>query len=165
MTIPKVEASEGQSPAHKRLLVVHHTVSPSTHALLSALLEGAKDPAIEGVELVEAPALRATAVDVLDADGIVVVSPVNLGYLAGAIKHFFDQVYYPCIESTASLPYAAVLHADDDATGALRALASITAGLRWRRVAETLVVKASPTTVQLQAVRELGGVAAATLTL
>lgn len=145
--------------------MVHHTVSPSTHALLIACLEGARDPAIEGVVVVEVPALRASAADALNADGVVVVGPVNLGYLAGAIKHFFDQVYYPCLESTASLPYAAVLHADGDATGALRALESITAGLRWRRVADTEVVMGSPTAGHLNAVRELGGVAAATLTM
>lgn len=162
---PEVDVTTVQVPARKTLLVVHHTVSPSTHALLSAFLEGARDPMIEGVAVVEAPALRAAAADVLHADGIALLSPVNLGYLAGAMKHFFDQVYYPCIESTASLPYAAVLHADDDATGALRALASITAGLRWRRGAETLVITGSPTTGQLQTVREMGGVAAATLTL
>ncbi|MGC8512938.1 MAG: flavodoxin [Acidimicrobiales bacterium] len=165
MNVPEAPPPGPEGPVRKTLLVVHHTVSPSTHAMLSACLEGARDPAIEGVAVVEVPALRASATDALNADGVVVVGPVNLGYLAGAIKHFFDQVYYPCVESTASLPYAAVLHADGDATGALRALESITAGLRWRRVAETVVVSGPPTAGQLDAVRDLGGVAAATLTV
>lgn len=165
MKLPAGATPADNGPARQRLLVVHHTVSPSTHTLLRTCLEGARDPAIEGVDVVEVPALRATATDALGANGIVVLSPVNLGYLAGAVKHFFDQVYYPCLESTASLPYAAVLHADGDATGALRALESITTGLRWRRVAEPVVVTGSPTRDQLHAVRELASVAAATLSL
>ena len=59
-------------------------------------------------------------------------SPVNLGYLSGALKHFFDEIYYPCLDATRRRPFGVYLHANNDATGALRALDSITAGLQWR---------------------------------
>jgi multimeric flavodoxin WrbA len=96
-----------------------------------AVAQGASDPAITGVELVQRAALSATASDVLEADGILLGSPVNLGYLAGAMKHFFDQIYYVCLESCRGRPFAAYLHSNEDATGALRALESITTGLGW----------------------------------
>ena len=67
----------------------------------------------------------------LGADGYLLGSPVNLGYLSGALKHFFDQIYYPCLDATRRRPFGVYLHADNDATGALRALDSITAGLGW----------------------------------
>ena len=75
----------------------------------------------------------ATAVEVLDADGYLLGSPVNLGYLSGALKHFFDQIYYPCLDATRRRPFGVYLHANNDATGALRALDAIVTGLQWQR--------------------------------
>lgn len=145
-----------------QLLVVHHTVSPSTASLLDAVLAGARDPAITGVDVVARPALTASAVEVLESSACLVFGPVNLGYLAGAVKHFFDTVYYPCLDSTRGRPYAAVLHAGGDATGALRALESITTGLGWRPAQKPLVVHgAAPE--DLAAAREVGAVLAATV--
>ncbi len=148
----------------KRLLVVHHTVSPATSALLAAALEGARDPAITDVEVAVRPALTAAPLDVLEADGYLIAGPVNLGYLAGAVKHFFDTVYYPCLDATAGRPFGAFLHANNDATGALRALETITTGLRWRPAQKPLVVTGSGPE-DLDAVRELGAALAAGLAL
>lgn len=160
LQVPAASAGE-----QKRLLVVHHTVSPSTHAMLAACVDGARDPLIQGVEVVLRPALRASAADALQADGFLLVAPVNLGYIAGALKHFFDQAYYPCLESTVGYPFAAVLHADGDASGALRALTSIATGLRWRAVGDPVVVTGTPTAGDHAAIRELASVLAAGLVL
>jgi len=149
----------------KRLLVVHHTVSPATHALYLSVMEGASDPAIGGVDVLARPALSATASDVLEADGYLLGSPANLGYMAGALKHFFDQIYYPCLEATARRPYGAYLHSNSDAAGALRALESITTGLQWRAAQAPLVISGEPRPVDLAAARELGGAVAAGLVI
>ena len=155
----------GDGPAGpKRLLVVHHTVSPATSALLDAVLGGARDPAIEGVEVTVRPALTAAPLDVLEADGYLIGGPVNLGYLAGAVKHFFDTVYYPCLDATGGRPYGAFLHAGSDATGALRALETITTGLRWKAAQKPLVVTGSSSD-DLAAAWELGAAMAAGLTM
>ena len=149
-----------------RLLVVHHTVSPATSALLEAALEGARDPAITGVDVVVRPALAAAPIDALEADGYLIAGPVNLGYLAGALKHWFDTIYYPCLDSTAGRPYGALLHANNDATGALRALESITGGLRWRMAQKPAVITGSgPAPADLDQARELGAALAAGLSL
>jgi NAD(P)H-dependent FMN reductase len=149
----------------KRLLFVHHTVSPATHALYLAALDGANDPAIEGVEVLARPALTAAPVDVMEADGYLLGSPVNLGYLSGALKHFFDQIYYPCLEATQRRPFGVYLHSNNDATGALRALDAITGGLGWRAAQAPLVVAGDPSREDLAAARELGGALAAGLVL
>lgn len=146
-----------------RLLVVHHTVSPATSALLDAALDGARDPAIEGVEVVVRPALTAAAAEVLEADGYLLASPVNLGYLSGALKHFFDNVYYPCLDATRARPYGVFLHANNDATGALRALDAITAGLGWRAAQKPLVLTGEAGPEARMQVRELGAAMAAGL--
>jgi multimeric flavodoxin WrbA len=146
-----------------RLLVVHHTPSPAMHSMLEAVRSGAADDAIEGVDVVVRAALAATAVDVLDADGYVLGSPANLGYLSGAMKHFFDQIYYPCLDATAGRPFGAWLHGQSDATGALRALEAITTGLRWKQVQPPLVVTGEPSRDDLAAATELGAATAASL--
>jgi multimeric flavodoxin WrbA len=152
------------TPEPKRLLVVHHTVSPATSALLNAALEGARDPAIEGIDVVLRPALTATALDALEADGYLIAGPVNLGYLAGALKHFFDNIYYPCLDATVGRPYGAFFHANSDASGALRALESITTGLRWRPAQKPMVVSGS-SAADLAAVRELAAALSAGVAL
>ena len=147
----------------KRLLIVHHTVSPATHAVHLAVMAGAQDPVIKGVEVLARPALTASALEVMEADGYLLGGPVNLGYLCGALKHFFDQIYYPCIEVTQRRPFAAYLHSNQDATGALRALESITGGLQWRQAQAPLVVSGEPSPQDLEAARELGASVAAGL--
>ena len=146
-----------------KLLVVHHTPSPATHALLDAVRAGATDPQLAEVEVVVRPALAATATVVLDADVYLLGTPANLGYISGALKHFFDQIYYPCLEETIRRPFGAFLHGNNDATGALRALEAITTGLKWKAVQPPVVVTGEPGKADLEACWELGAVTAAEL--
>jgi multimeric flavodoxin WrbA len=147
------------------LLVVHHTPSPTMHSMFEAVRSGATSDAIEDVEVVFRPALAATALDVLHADGYVLGTPANLGYMSGALKHFFDQVYYPCLDATRRRPYGVYVHGNSDTTGALRAIEMVTTGLAWRRVQEPVTVVGEPTRHDLAACEELGGALAATLAL
>jgi multimeric flavodoxin WrbA len=133
--------------------------------MFEAVMDGAHDPSIEGVDVVARPALAATAVDVLEADGYVLGTPANLGYMSGALKHFFDLVYYPCLDATARRPYGVYVHGNEDTTGALLAIEKIVTGLKWRRASEPVAVMGQPTREDLDACRELGAVLAARLTL
>ena len=148
-----------------RLLVVHHTPSPTMHSMLEAVLAGARDDRIEGVEVVARPALAATAIDVLEADGYVLGTPANLGYMSGALKHFFDQIYYPCLDATTGRPYGLYLHGNSDVTGARRGIEPIVTGLQWRQAAEPVAVIGEPGKADLDACWELGATLAAGLTL
>src|SRR5579862_7346409 len=93
-----------------RLLVVHHTTSPALQAMLEAALAGARDPELGDVEVVVAPALAAGVPDVLAADGFLLGTPANIGYMSGALKHFFDQVYYPCLQAKRGAPVGLYVH-------------------------------------------------------
>src|ERR687892_307095 len=75
------------------LLVVHHSPTRGVQALTDAVLAGTRDDAIEGVEVVVRPALEATAEEVLAADGYLLGTPANFGYMSGALKHFFDSTF------------------------------------------------------------------------
>jgi hypothetical protein len=148
-----------------RLLVVHHTPSPALHTLFEAVMSGAGDPSIEGVDVVARPALAATAVDVLEADAYLLGTPANLGYMSGALKHFFDLVYYPCLEATRGRPYGLYVHGNNDTDGARASVERIITGLGWRVGAEPLSVIGPPTAADVGAARELGATVAAGLTL
>ena len=79
-----------------RLLIVHHTPSPHCQAMLEAVVSGASDPEIDGVEVIRRPALTVSPVEMLEADGYLLGTPANLGYISGALKHLL--VRYPPIE-------------------------------------------------------------------
>src|ERR1700761_2730163 len=114
------------------LLIVHHTPSPALQEMFEAVVSGARTDELEGVEVVVRPALTAGSADVLRADGLIVGTPANIGYMSGALKHFFDQIYYPCLEATQRRPYGLYVHGGMDTAGAVRAVESITTGLGWR---------------------------------
>ena len=149
--------------APARLLVVHHTPSPAVHSVLEAVRSGASDPAITGVEVVVSAALSTTASDVLAADGYLLGTPANLGYMSGALKHFFDTIYYPCLESTVARPYGLYVHGNNDTTGAIRAVEMVTAGLQWKLAQAPVAVLGEPSKADLDACWELGAAVAAGL--
>jgi multimeric flavodoxin WrbA len=147
----------------RTLLIVHHTTSPSMQTLLEAALAGSRADGIAGVSVVVRAALAATAVDVLAADGFVLGTPANIGYLSGAMKHFFDQVYYPCLTAKVGAPYGLYVHGGNDTVGAVRAGESIASGMGWKRVLAPVEVVGVVTRTATDAVFELAATVAATL--
>ncbi len=131
--------------------------------MLEAVVSGATDRAIEGVEVVRRAALVASALEVLEADGYLLGTPANIGYMSGALKHFFDQIYYPCLDATVDRPYGLFVHGNSDTGGAVRAIESVATGLRWRRAQRPVTVVGTPTKGDLEACSELGAAIAAGL--
>jgi len=144
-----------------RLLLVHHTPSPNLQALLEAAREGVA--MVEEVQLSVRPALSAGAADVLEADGVLLGTTANIGYMSGALKHFFDTVYYPCLDATVGLPYGVYVHGGDDTAGALNGIERIVTGLRWKQVAAPLSLTGPPGPADLEATRELAATVAISL--
>lgn len=145
------------------LLVVHHTPSPHMQAMFEAVVSGATDTEIEGVEVLRKPALSVSASEFLAADGYLLGSPANLGYISGALKHAFDSAYYQILDSTKGRPFGLYLHGNEGTEGAERAVDSITAGLAWAKAAEYVVVSGKPSKAELEACWELGATVAAQL--
>jgi multimeric flavodoxin WrbA len=146
-----------------RLLVVHHTPSPAVQEILEAVLAGTRADGIEGVEVEVHPALSATASDLLGADGLLLGTPANIGYMSGALKHFFDTVYYPTLEAKRGLPFGYWVHGNNDTEGASRAIESIGGALGWVRAAAPLLVTGQVDKQVRDAAFELGGTLAASL--
>ncbi len=127
--------------SEKQLLVVAHVPSANTRRLVEAVLRGARNPDIDGVAVRHVPPLEAGPADVLGADALVLGTTENLGYMSGALKDFFDRIYYPCLDQAQGLPYALYVRAGHDGTGTRRAVETIVTGLRWRAVREPLICR------------------------
>lgn len=155
-----------------RLLVVHHSPTPSVTSLTDAVVAGASDEAIDGVEVVIRSALEADADDVLGADGYVLGTPANFGYMSGALKHFFDTIFLHAggaltddgSAATATggrKPYGLYVHGRYDTTGAVRSVQSIIGALPWRQAAPVLEVLGDVGEAERASAYELGGTLAA----
>jgi len=125
----------------KNLLVIAHTPSANLQTLADAVIRGAQHPDIENVKVQLIAPLQATAAEVLTADAIILLTPENLGYMSGAMKDFFDRIYYPCLEKKQGFPAAIIIRAGHDGTGTKRALESILTGLKWRIVQQILTCR------------------------
>jgi hypothetical protein len=164
------------------LLVVHHAPTSATGTLLDSVLAGAHDDAIDGVTVRSVPALVAAASDVLGADGILLVTPANFGYMSGALKHFFDSTFLDiggCLSDGGSpsstdpregtrepaprLPFGLLVHGSYDVTGAIRSVLSLTSALPWRQAAPVLELLGRPGGADRAAAYELGATMAALL--
>jgi len=81
------------------------------------------------------------------------------------LKHFFDQIYYPCLDATVGRPFGLYVHGNNDTDGAVRAVAAITTGLRWKQVLDPVTVIGEVTGDNREACWELGATVAASLTM
>ncbi len=156
------------------LLIVHHSPTPLVQSLTDAVVAGANDDAIEGVDVVVKAALDANAGDVLAADGYLLGTTANFGYMSGALKHFFDSIF---LEAGGALgedgsgaateggkrPYGLWVHGRYDTTGAVRSVQSIVTALPWTQAAAVLEVLGDVGDDELATAYELGGTLAALL--
>ncbi|MEQ8346338.1 MAG: hypothetical protein RIB84_10585 [Sneathiellaceae bacterium] len=147
----------------KRLLIVAHAPSPNTRRLRDAVLQGARDPQIEGVEVTVLTPFEAGPDAVRAAQAVILGTTENLGYMSGALKDFFDRTYYPVLEETQGLPYALWIRAGHDGTGTRRAVESIATGLRWKPVRDPLICRGPFDEGFVDQCRELGMLVAAGL--
>jgi multimeric flavodoxin WrbA len=145
------------------LLLVHHTTSPATQELLDAAIDGTKADGLEGVEVIVRPALAASVSDALAADGFVLGTPANIGYMSGALKTWFDLIYYPTLQAKPGAPYGLYVHGNSDTTGAVRAVESIAKGLGWERAFAPVEITGPVSKQQKESVWELAATVAASL--
>ncbi|GAB2882868.1 flavodoxin family protein [Nocardioides pacificus] len=157
-----------------RLLIVHHSPTPTVQALTDAVVAGAHDDALEGVDVVVREALSAGADDVLSADAVLLGTPANFGYMSGALKHFFDTIFLQAGGALSDdgsgdssggtgtkTPFGLWVHGRYDTTGAVRSVLSIVGALAWRQGAEVLEVLGDVGPEERDAAYELGGTLAA----
>lgn len=157
----------------RRLLIVHHSLTRSTRLLADSLIAGANDEAIEKVEVHDRPPGAVTSDDINRADGILILSPANFGYMAGLVKDLFDRTFLDIggalsadgagAPTTGSKPYALVIHGRYDTEGAVRSIESIARALPWSQAARPLQVLGDVNEQHRETAYELGATLAALL--
>lgn len=145
------------------VLVVHHAPSPRLRRILEAIDTGLAHPELEGIDVETVPALAATDDHVLRADGLVLLTPANFGYMSGALKHFFDRTYYTCEGAVSGRPYALCVHGDNDTTGAVSSVERIVTGWGLHAVAPAVQLTGEPGRDELDRVAEVAATVAAHL--
>lgn len=163
------------------LLLVHHSPTRALRSLTEAVLAGAHDDAIEGVEVVVREALDfargdADHHDLLAADGYLLGTTANFGYMSGALKHVFDSTFLqiggalsddgsgqPSQGETSGRPFGLYVHGRYDTTGAVRSVLSIVGALGWKQGFDVLEAMGDLGEPDTAAAYELGGTIAALL--
>ncbi|MFO1313949.1 MAG: flavodoxin family protein [Burkholderiales bacterium] len=133
----------------KKLLLVWHSQFGGTAQMAAAARTGAES--IAGIEVAFLAARDARVDDLRTCDALLVATSENFGSLAGMTKDFFERVFYPCEHDVAGRPYAVIVCAGNDGTGAMRDVDRIATGLRMRKVLPGVIHK-SGVTAQPQAI-------------
>jgi multimeric flavodoxin WrbA len=128
--------------------------------MAEAVMRGAME--IEETDVWLRKASDATLGELIECDGLVIASPEYFGYMAGAIKDFFDRTYEAAKDDRriARKPFAIVINAGNDGTGALSHIERISRGYRLRKAQEPIISRGPVTDEIIGRCEELGRVMA-----
>jgi len=124
--------------------------------MADAVIRGARHPDVDGVAVRVKTALEADADDLLWADGFILDTPENFGYMSGAMKYFLDRVFYSCEGKVNGRPWALFVRAGNDGTGAISSIRRILTGLAVREVQEPVLIQGDFDEARLADCEELG---------
>jgi multimeric flavodoxin WrbA len=146
-----------------RLLIVYASQSGSAARLAEAVERGACAESTPQVRRLHGTA--ADLDDLLWCQALVIVTPENFGYMAGAVKDFFDRTYELAQGRVTNLPFAIVVRAGNDGSFALAAVERIARGYGFTRVAEPILSVADDLDGPVARCEELGQLLVAGLEL
>ena len=118
----------------KHLLFLAHAPSPNTRRLRDAAVDALGDPMFSDLRLSVLAPQDATATDALAADGLLLLTTENIGYMAGLTKDFFDRSYDDLLGQKPGLPVATLIRAGLDGTVTKRGLEAIYSAQGWRPI-------------------------------
>ena len=147
----------------KTLLIVYHTGGVKTAQMAAAVERGARSEA--GVSVVVKRCAEAGPEDLLAADGLILGTPENFGYMSGMMKDFLERVFYPCEGKVNGRPYALFVGAGQDGSGAISSVERIVTGLRLKKIHDPIIGLKDLTPEILASCEELGAAFAAGLAM
>lgn len=116
------------------LAIIWHSRTGTAEALARAAKEGAGDGAV----LLCAEDVSPD--DLLEAQGYLFACPENLATMSGMMKEMFDRCYYLVLGKIEGRPYATLIAAGSDGSGAQAQIDRIAKGWRLKRAAPPVIV-------------------------
>jgi len=147
----------------KTLLIVYHTGGVKTARMAEAVEKGARSE--PGIRVVMKRCDDAGPEDLLAADGLILGTPENFGYMSGMMKDFLERVFYPCEGKVNGRPWALFVGAGQDGSGAVASVERIVTGLRLEKKSEPVIGLKELTPEILKQCEELGAAFATGLAL
>jgi len=147
----------------KCLLIVYHTGGVKTARMAEAVERGARSEA--NVNVVVKRCAEAGPEDLLAADGLILGTPENFGYMSGMMKDFLERVFYACEGKVNGRPWALFVGAGQDGSGAVTSVERIVAGLRLNKIHDPIIGLKDLTPEVLANCEELGAAMAAGLAM
>jgi multimeric flavodoxin WrbA len=145
----------------KTLLIVYHTRGVKNAQMAAAVARGAQSE--DGVKVMVKRCAEAGPGDVLSADGLILGTPENFGYMSGMMKDFLERIFYECEGKVEGRPWALFVGTGLDGAGAVSSVERIVTGLRLKKIAEPIVVVKDLKPEHVARLEELGQAMAAGL--
>lgn len=147
----------------KKILIVYHSKMGNTKRLANAVYAGVCDEKEVDVRLRRA--LHVQCVDFIWADGLLLGTPENFGYMSGAMKYALDSTFDELEPLKLNLPYGVFVSAGNDGTGAVREVGRIVRGFPFKEVLEPLIIRKKVCESDLEKCKEWGQTLAAGLVM
>ena len=138
------------------ILIIFHSQTGNTEKLARAVAQGVDET--EHARAILKQAVDTVAQDLKDCSAVVICSPEYFGYMAGAVKDFFDRTYEELKDDAAvhKKPFCVVISAGNDGSGALNHIERICRGYRFKKVQKPILCKGKVTEEMLTSCLELG---------
>ena len=138
------------------VLIIFHSQTGNTEKLARAVAQGVDKTA--NARAVLKRAAQAVARDLRDCNAVVICSAEYFGYMAGAVKDFFDRTYEELKDDATvyKKPFCVVISAGNDGSGALNHIERICRGYRLKKVQKPILCKGQVTEEMLARCFELG---------
>ena len=142
---------------NKKILIVYHSQSARNETLALELYFAALATANESDINVELKrAIDADATDLKDIALLLMLCPENIGNIAGAMKDFFDRIFYPAERlGLSGLSYGCVIDTGNDGTQCEARIDTIMRGMGANKIQDALIVYGKPGEAEVAQVKEL----------
>ena len=138
------------------ILIIFHSQTGNTEKLARAVAQGVDET--EHARAIVKRAVDTNAQDLKECSAVVICSPEYFGYMAGAMKDFFDRTYEELKDDARvrKKPFSVIISAGNDGSGALTHIERICRGYRFRKVQEPILCKGKVTEEMLASCFRLG---------
>lgn len=137
-----------------KMVVIYHSQTGNTEEMARAVAEGASY--VSGTEVSIKKASEASLDDLLGCDAVAFGSPEYFGYMAGALKDFFDRNLARSAGKAANKPYGAFCSTGMGGNMAMQSIDLCAAAFQLKKADDGVIAKGKPSEEVVQQCKSLG---------